>query len=109
MKIIEGPTLPTPFGGTIKLPDLETPPLTLPKMPDERGRIAIGHSLGEDAAQIVGVIPWAGGVLEDLLEDMHHAEILKTLTPEEYSKFTEYNKSLPSTIAMIRVFCFKEV
>ena len=108
MKIFSGPTIPTPFGGSIKLPDLETPPLKLPSIPDERGMKAIGHSLGEDVAQIIGIIPWVGGILEDILEDMHHAEIAKILTPDEYKKFTEYNKIFPSAVAMIRTLCFKD-
>lgn len=108
MKIFTGPEVPTPFGG-IKLPDLETPPISLPKMPDERGFKAIGHSLGEDAAQIVGIVPWIGDIAEDILEDLHHAEIKKLLTPDEYRRFAEYNKSFPSAVAMIRTFCFREV
>jgi hypothetical protein len=107
MKIFEGPHIPTPFG-EIKLPDLETPPLKLPSAPDERARKAIGHGLGEDAAQIVGLVPWIGDILEDVLEDMHHAEIKKILTSDEYDRFAEYNKSFPTAVALIRTFCFKE-
>lgn len=106
MKLFSGPTVPTPFG-TIKLPDLETPPLKLPKIPDDHARKAIGHGLGEDAAQIIGLIPWIGDIAEDILEDMHHAEIKKLLTAEEYRVFAEYNKSFPSAVAMIRALCFK--
>lgn len=108
MKIFTGPEIPTPFGA-IKLPDFETPPLKLPQVPDDHARKAIGHSLGEDAAQIVGLIPWAGDILEDILEDMHHAEIKNLLTTDEYRKFAEYNKSFPSAVAMIRTLCFQEV
>lgn len=109
MKIFTGPTIPTPFGGSIKLPDLETPPITLPKRPDDHARKAIGHALGEDAAQIVGLIPWVGDIAEDILEDLHHAEIKNILTTEEYRKFSEYNKTFPSAVAMVRALCFKEV
>jgi len=107
MKIFEGPTLPTPFG-KVKLPDLETPPLSLPSMPDEHARKAIGHGIGEDLANIPGIIPWVGEIIEDALEDTHHAEIKKILTADEYSKFAEYNKSLPTTLALARTFCFKK-
>ena len=107
MKIFTGPEIPTPFG-SIKLPDLETPPIKLPAMPDEHARRAIGHGLGEDAAQIVGLIPWIGGIIEDALEDMHHVEIKKILTADEYSRYAEYNKSLPTTLALARVLCFKK-
>ena len=108
MKILEGPKIPSPFG-EVKLPDLETPPIKLPTMPDERSAKAIGHGLGEDAAQIIGLIPWIGDIVEDVLEDLHHAEIKKILTADEYQKFAEYNKSFPSAVALVRTLCFKEV
>lgn len=108
MKIFSGPEVPTPFG-KIKLPDMETPPVKLPTKPDERGKKAIGHGLGEDLAQIPGLIPWIGAIVGDLLEDTHHAEIRKILTPGEYAKFTDYNKSLPTTLALIRALCYKEI
>lgn len=107
MKIFTGPKIPTPFGA-IKLPDAETPPLKLPTMPDERSAKAIGHGVGEDAAMIVGLIPFAGDVLQDILVDMHHAEIKKILTDAEYRTFAEYNKSFPTAVALARTFCFKE-
>jgi len=109
MKIFTGPKIPTPFGGSIKLPDLETPPITLPKRPDDRARKAIGHALGEDASQIVALIPWAGDIAADIIADLHYAEIIKILTPAEYQKFVNYNKMFPSSIAMVRTLCFKEV
>lgn len=109
MQIIPSIEIPTPFGGTISTPPLETPPLKLPAMPDERSAKAIGHGVGEDAAMIVGLIPWAGDVLADILIDMHHAEIKKILTADEYRKFAEYNKSFPTTVALARTLCFKEV
>ena len=105
MKILTGREVPTPFG-RIKLPDLETPPLKLPKMPDAHARKAIGHGLGEDVAQIIGIIPYVGGIVEDILEDMHHVEIKKILTPDEYSKFAEYNKSFPTAVALARTLLF---
>ena len=108
MKIFEGPKVPTPFG-EVKLPDLETPPISLPSMPDDRAKKAIGHGLGEDAAQIIGLIPWIGGIVEDFLEDTHHDEIKKILTTEEYSDFANYNKALPTAPALIRTLCFKKV
>lgn len=107
--IMSGIKIPTPFGGSISTPPIETPPLTLPKMPDDHARKAIGHALGEDASQIVALIPWAGDVLSDILSDLHYAEIVKILTPDEYQKFVEYNKMFPSSVAMVRTLCFKEV
>jgi len=108
MKIFTGPKIPTPFGA-IKLPDAETPPLKLPKMPDAHAGKAIGHGIGEDAAAIIGLVPWAGDILADILIDMHHAEIKKILTDAEYRKFAEYNKAFPTAVALARTCCFKEV
>jgi len=109
MQILPSIEIPTPFGGTISTPPLETPPLKLPAMPDERSAKAIAHGVGEDAAAIIGLIPWAGEIIEDALQDMHHAEIKKILTDTEYRKFAEYNKSFPTAVALTRTLCFKEV
>lgn len=109
MIIIEGIAIPTPFGGSIKTPNLETPPVKLPRMPDKRGMQAIGHGIGEDAAAIIGLIPWVGELAEDALQDCHDVEIKNILTVDEYREYSEYNKSLPSAVALARVFCFKEV
>jgi len=109
MQILPSIEIPTPFGGIISTPPLETPPLSLPAKPNDRAMKAIGHGLGEDAAQIIGLIPFVGDILEDILEDLHHAEIKKILTDKEYSKFAQYNKSFPTAIALARTLCFKEV
>lgn len=108
MKIIEGPKIPTPFG-EIKLPDLETPPIELPTIPSPRAGKAIGHGIGEDLAQIVGIVPFIGAFIEDALEDMHHVEIKKILTADEYDRFANYNKSLPTSLALARTLCFRKV
>lgn len=108
MKLTPELNVPTPFG-KVTIPGLETPPMKLPTMPDERGKKAIGHGIGEDAASVLGIIPWVGSLAEDALEDTHHAEIKKILTNEEYSKFANYNKSLPTAPALIRTLCFREV
>lgn len=109
MKIFSGPRIPTPFG-SIKMPDLESPPVMLPKMPDDRGRKAIAHGIGQDAADaVIGIIPWVGDILADTIGDMHYAEIRKILTPEELDKFVEYDKMFPTTVALAKIFCFKEV
>ncbi len=109
MKILSGPRLPTPFGGSVKLPDLETPPLRLPSKPDAHARKAIGHAIGQDGAAVVGLIPWVGEVAQAVLEDLHQAEIQQVLTPEEYGTFLQYHKTFPSTVAMGRTLLFKEV
>lgn len=107
MKLFEGIKLPTPFG-SIKLPDIETPPLALPTMPDEHARKAIGHAIGEDLTIVPGFIPFLGIMIADALSDTHHAEIKKVLSANEYSKFTDYNKALPNTPALIRALLFKD-
>ncbi len=108
MKILAGPRLPGPFG-SIKLPDLETPPIKLPSKPDAHARKAIGHAIGQDGATVVGLIPWVGEDIQAVLEDLHQAEIQQTLTTEEYRTFLQYNKLFPSTVAMGRTLLFKEV
>ena len=109
MQIIPSIKIPTPFGGSISTPPLETPPLSLPSMPDDRGLKAIGHGLGEDAAAIIGLIPWIGDIAQDILTDLHHAEIKKLLTDAEYKTFLEYDKAFPTAIALARVLAFKEI
>lgn len=108
MQLIPSLKLPTPFGGTISTPPLETPPLSLPAMPDARTAKAIGHGLGEDAAGIIGMVPFLGEIIEDALQDMHHVEIKNILTDAEYRAFANYNKSFPSAVALARALCFKE-
>lgn len=108
MKVFPDLKIPTPFG-SVNLPGLETPPLSLPSMPDSHARKAIAHSIGEDASQIIAFIPWVGDIAADIISDLHYAEIVKTLTPDEYRDFTQYNKIFPSAIAMARTLLFKEV
>lgn len=107
-KLVKETVMPTPFG-KVTLPAMETPPLKLPGMPDDHGRKAIMHGVGEDLAQVFGVVPWIGSMVEDALEDMHHSEIRRMLTKEEYDTFSEYNKALPTSIALARMFMFKKV
>ena len=105
MKLFSGPTIGTPFG-KVKLPDCELPPLELPTRPDEHARKAILHGVGEDLSGVIGLIPWIGDLVADAIADTHHAEIKKLLTSEEYDRFAEFNKSLPTAPALIRTFCF---
>ena len=109
MYILPSIKLPTPFGGEISLPALGPPPLEVPKILDERGVKAIGHGLGEDAAQLIGLIPWIGDIAADILEDLHKAEIKKILTPDEYDRFLQYDKVMPTTVALARIFCFEKI
>jgi len=106
--LINGPRIPTPFGGSLKLPDLESPPLALPSMPDAKGMKVIGHALGSDVSQVFGIIPFVGGLLEDMLEDSHEAEIRSILTPLQYNTYEAHNKALPSALAAVRTLAFKK-
>lgn len=110
MQIAKGIRIPTPFGGSIKTPAIETPPMSLPAKPDAHGRKALGLALGKDAAMVVGLIPYVGEIPQAMLEDMHEGEILSNLSADEFRTYVEYNKVFPSTVAMARTILFpKEV
>lgn len=90
----------TPFG-TVSTPSVELPPLKLPKLED-RHRKALGHTIGIDASDILGIIPWIGGTLADSIRAMHTREIKKLLTPEEYEKYMHWDKTYPDVLALLR-------
>jgi len=48
-----------------------------------------------------------GDSLRDAVQDMHHAEIREFLTKDELAEFTEHNKVLPTTLALVRTLGFK--
>lgn len=104
--ILKRRRLPTPFGD-IHLPAIETPPLARPRTPDAHARKAIKQGLGWDLADVIALLP-AVGVVADSVRDLHNAEIKDLLTAEEYTKFAEYSKWLPISLALARVFCFKK-
>ena len=97
--------IPSPFG-TVRLPRYGLPPLKPPKI-DERRRKALGHAAGVTAAQVVGLIPWAGDAMADIIEDLHGKEIKRILTPEEYERYLIEDKVAPSLVAMVRTFIHK--
>lgn len=97
--------IPSPFG-TIKLPRYGLPPLKPPKI-DERRRKALGHAAGVTAAQVIGLIPWVGDAMADVIEDLHGKEIKSTLTSEEYAEYLKHDKVAPSIVAMVRTFIHK--
>ena len=98
-------TIPSPFG-TVKLPKYGLPPLKPPKI-DGRRRKALGHAAGVTAAQAIGLIPWLGDALADVVEDLHGKEIKTILTPEEYEEYLKHDKVAPSIVAMVRTFIHK--
>lgn len=98
--ILESRKLPTPFG-SIETPNIELPPLKLPTLED-RHRKALGHTLGIDASDILGIIPWVGSTLADSIRAMHTREIKKLLTPDEYEKYLKWDKTYPDVLALLR-------
>lgn len=93
-------SIPTPFG-RVHLPEME---LSLPKFPafNEKSRTAMGHALGIDLSMAIGGIPFIGDVAADVVEDLHVAELRRTLTPKEYDEFEKHDKVSPATIAVAR-------
>lgn len=100
IKILESKEIPTPFG-TVETPSIELPPLKLPKLED-RHRKALGHTIGIDASDILGIIPYVGGNLADSIRAMHTREIKRLLTPEEYEKYMHWDKTYPDILALLR-------
>ncbi len=98
--ILESRKIPTPFG-SIETPHIELPPLQIPKL-EERHRKALGHAIGIDLADIVGVVPYVGGLIADNLRRSHTEEIRKLLTPEEFSTYAKWDRTYPDAIAILR-------
>jgi len=92
--------IPTPFGA-VHLPEKK---IELPKLPtiDEKNREAMKHAIAIDLSLIPAMIPWVGDVVADVVEDLHFAELRKTLTPKQYDEFIKQDKIAPATIAMAR-------
>jgi len=93
-------TIPTPFG-PVHLPEHK---LGLPKPPpfDEKSRSAMLHAIAIDGAMVPAMIPVAGDVIADVVEDLHFAELRKILEPKQYDEFIKQDKIAPATIAMMR-------
>ncbi|MEM1681052.1 MAG: hypothetical protein QXZ56_07590 [Sulfolobales archaeon] len=77
----------------IELPEFPPKPLKL----DERQVEVLRYALMDDLSDVIPIIG-------DVLSDVAYAELRKRLTPEEYERFVEENKWLPSTLAVIKVF-----
>ena len=100
IQLLRARKLPTPFG-EVELPVIEIPPLEPPKLED-RHRRALGHAIGVDASDVLGIIPYIGGTLADSIRAMHTREIKKLLTPEEYDKYMRWDKTYPDVLALLR-------
>ena len=96
--------LPTPFGRLI-LPNWKFPPRSgLPQM-DSRQRGAVKHAIASDLTRVFSLVPYIGEFVGEQISDLHFAEIVKMLTPEEMRKYTEEAKRLPTdSVAMIYSF-----
>ena len=92
--------VPTPFG-SVYLPEHK---IGFPKLPpiDEKSRSAMLHAIAIDGAMVPGLIPIAGDLVADVVEDLHFAELRKILTPQQYNEFVKQDKISPAIIAMAR-------
>ena len=93
-------TIPTPFG-KVSLPEYK---VKLPKPPpfNKKSRSAMLHAIAIDGAMVPGLIPVAGDIISDIVEDLHAAELRKILSSSEYDEFLKQDKVAPATIAMVR-------
>ena len=98
--LLEAKEIPSPFG-KISTPTLELPPLELPEL-EHRHRKALGHTIGIDASDILGIIPYIGGNLADSIRAAHTREIKKLLTPAEYEEYMRWDKTYPDVLALLR-------
>jgi len=62
----------------------------------------ITSPFGVDASDLVALIPFVGTTLADSLRAMHTREIRKILTPEEFDRYTKWDKMYPDTFALLR-------
>lgn len=92
--------IPTPFG-TVEIPPIEIPELSLPKI-DDRRREALKAAIAIDISGLVAVIPIVGDVLADIIEDTYGNKIREVLTPKEAAAYSKYDRVGPSTVAMLR-------
>ena len=97
---------PTPLG-TFRLPRLELPSLTPPKM-DSRRKEVVKAAVADDLASLVEKVPYVGliaGPLADFLEDTAMAKLRENLRPEEVESFYHFDKVSPvTTLAALRTF-----
>lgn len=87
----------------VPLIGIELPEISLPEIPpkpiklDQRRAEIVRHALADDIADLVPVVG-------DFVSDTSYAEIRKKMSPEEYEKFMNENKALPSSLAALKVF-----
>jgi len=86
----------------VTLPEVELPefPPSIPKL-DDRQLEALRYAVMDDVGDKIPVIG-------DILSDVAYREIVNLLTPEEYVRFLEYNKWLPSSLAVLKVFAERQ-
>lgn len=87
----------------IPLIDVSLPEISLPELPpkplklDERQMEIVRYALMDDLGDLLPIVG-------DVAADIAYSELKKKMTPEEYERFLEANKALPSTLAAIKVF-----
>ena len=81
----------------VSFPPITLPDLTKPLKLDERQMEVLRFAAMDDLADI---IPFAG----DIGSDLAYAELKKQMTPDEYERFIENNKILPSSLAVLKTF-----
>ena len=97
---LEEISLPTPFG-TIKTPQLNLPNVRVLQL-TPRKRDAIKAAAAIDLSSIVGLLPVAGDIVADVIEDTYGAQLETLLTPQERFLYRKYDKLAPSTVALLR-------
>jgi len=89
---------------TVRIPIVEVslPEIRIPEFPPKIPRLnpqdaeLVRYGLMDDLADLVPVVG-------DPLADMAYAELQKRMTPDQYAKFKEDNKWLPSSFAALKV------
>jgi len=86
----------------VRLPAFELPefPPKIPKL-DDRQQEIMRHTVLEDLSDLIPVIG-------DTIADLHYAKIKELMSSEEYEEFVEQNKTLPSSLAALKVFAKKK-
>ena len=59
-------------------------------------------AIGVDASQVIALIPAVGDVVADVIEDTHTDRLKESLTADEYNRYLKWDKSYPSSIALLR-------
>ena len=106
----DGITLLSPIGintpfGKVSTPAIELPPLRLPDLGGDFKK-TLKQGLGADVIGLAEKIPYVGsflGPVSDAIKAMHYQQIAKELEVDEFKKFLKWDKSYPTTLALVRI------